>query len=321
MNRCVFIIPYFGKFNNYFQLFLDSCGYNTDFDWLIFTDDKRDFKYPQNVTVYYTTFEKIRKLVEDKIELKIELSKPYKLCDYRPAYGYIFDEYIKEYEFWGHCDTDLIWGDISNFITNDKLDMYKRILDRGHFILYKNCLEMNQLFLIQNSETFIDYRYAFTTKYNCHFDEIFTWNHILDVCGLSYWTKPVFADINCNKYRFTLVYGNNKNSPQVFEWNRGKLFRYYIEENTVCKDEWCYIHLQKREMLKDKNVIGHYYIVPNKFESYKKDITIEYIVQNSQENFIYFPRRIQRIKEICQNIKNGALQFRWKKYLFRLGKK
>ena len=33
MEKVVFIIPYFGKFNNYFQLFLNSCAYNKKFEW------------------------------------------------------------------------------------------------------------------------------------------------------------------------------------------------------------------------------------------------------------------------------------------------
>ena len=37
VGKAIFIIPYFGHFNNYFQLFLNSCAYNRDFDWLIFT--------------------------------------------------------------------------------------------------------------------------------------------------------------------------------------------------------------------------------------------------------------------------------------------
>ena len=45
MLKKILIIPYFGKFNNYFELWLKSCEYNTDFDWLIFTDDKTNYQY------------------------------------------------------------------------------------------------------------------------------------------------------------------------------------------------------------------------------------------------------------------------------------
>ena len=64
MKRCVIILPYFGKFNNYFPLFLRSCAYNKDFDWLIFTDDKTKYDYPENVFVNYVTFEKMQKMTK-----------------------------------------------------------------------------------------------------------------------------------------------------------------------------------------------------------------------------------------------------------------
>ena len=32
------------------------------------------------------------------------------------------------YDFWGHCDMDLIWGDIRNFITEDVLSKYDKII-------------------------------------------------------------------------------------------------------------------------------------------------------------------------------------------------
>lgn len=42
MRKCAFVLPYYGKFGNYFQLFLNSCATNTDYDWLIFTDDHEE---------------------------------------------------------------------------------------------------------------------------------------------------------------------------------------------------------------------------------------------------------------------------------------
>ncbi|WP_368731163.1 DUF6625 family protein [Lacticaseibacillus paracasei] len=37
MKKCCFVIPYFGNFPNYFQLFLNSCKKNPHYDWLFFT--------------------------------------------------------------------------------------------------------------------------------------------------------------------------------------------------------------------------------------------------------------------------------------------
>ena len=55
--KCLLIVPYFGKFNNYYQLFLNSIANLQSFDFLIVTDDKRKFINPQNVTCLYMSFE------------------------------------------------------------------------------------------------------------------------------------------------------------------------------------------------------------------------------------------------------------------------
>ena len=44
--------------------------------------------------------------------MQVTLDRPYKLCDFKPAYGFIFGEYLKEYDYWGHCDIDIVWGDL-----------------------------------------------------------------------------------------------------------------------------------------------------------------------------------------------------------------
>ena len=60
--KCVFIIPYYGDFNNYFSLFLKSCSLNPSYDWIIFTDNKRDSSYPDNVKIINLSFAEINKI-------------------------------------------------------------------------------------------------------------------------------------------------------------------------------------------------------------------------------------------------------------------
>ena len=55
--RIALILPYFGHFDSMFPLWLESCRYNTDFEWIIFTDDNRTFDYPDNVKVVYISFD------------------------------------------------------------------------------------------------------------------------------------------------------------------------------------------------------------------------------------------------------------------------
>ena len=94
MKRICLVIPYFGKLPNYFQLFLKSCSCNSDFNWIVFTDDVTEFQYPPNVRRVIISFEELRKIVKSKFDFETCLDRPYKLCDFKPAYGLIFEEYL-----------------------------------------------------------------------------------------------------------------------------------------------------------------------------------------------------------------------------------
>ena len=116
MYSIAYVVPYFGKFPKGFQFWLLSCKCNPSIDWLIFTDDKTPYDYPENVKVTYWTFDQMKKKAQAIYDFPIFLERPYKLCDFKPAYGEIFADELKDYDFWGHCDIDLVWGNIRNFI-------------------------------------------------------------------------------------------------------------------------------------------------------------------------------------------------------------
>lgn len=105
-NICVFI-PYFGRLPNTFQYWLNSCKYNKFIDFYLYTDDTTEYDYPNNVKVIYTTLEEIKKIVVNKLNMEVWLERPYKLCDFKPAYAYIFDNIVSHYTHWGYCDVDV----------------------------------------------------------------------------------------------------------------------------------------------------------------------------------------------------------------------
>ena len=121
MKKICLISVYFGKLPKYFQLWLDSCKGNPNVDFLVFIDDRTEFRYPDNVKRYFMSFEEVRTRFQLLFDFKIQLNTPYKLCDYKPAYGEAFIDYIDGYDFWGYCDIDIIWGDIRKYITEEKL--------------------------------------------------------------------------------------------------------------------------------------------------------------------------------------------------------
>ena len=145
-NRILFIVPYFGKFHNYFQLWLQSCKYNPTINWLVLTDDTTDYEFPPNVKVVYTNFKEVVAQIQANYDFPIVLNKPYQLCEFKVAYGDIFSNYILGYDFWGHCDIDLIWGNLRRHLTDDILNSFSKISWRGHLTLYKNNDRINKLY-------------------------------------------------------------------------------------------------------------------------------------------------------------------------------
>ena len=43
--KVVFIIPYYGTFPNYFNLFLKTCENNPGYEWFIFSEDNGKYNY------------------------------------------------------------------------------------------------------------------------------------------------------------------------------------------------------------------------------------------------------------------------------------
>lgn len=276
MKNAIFIIPYFGKFNNYFNLFLNSCKYNCEYDWLIFTDDRTSYSYPENVTVHYMTFEEMKDLIQLKFDFKISLEHPYKLCDYRPAYGYIFESYIKGYPFWGYCDTDLIWGRLGNFINENDLSRYDKLGILGHGTLLRNREDICHAFMRQINGC-LNYKKVFTNSENHSFDEEFSGgiNNILESLHYKVREKEYEANIYTKSSDFKLtwfinrpgVYQIEKRKRAFFYWKDGRLFRCERKNGRIDNKEYMYIHLQARPMkVRIPYDSQEYKIIPNSFD-------------------------------------------------------
>ena len=91
------------------------------------------------------------KLASDTTGVKVELSHPRKLCDFKPVYGHLFKDLLKEWDYWGYTDLDVIYGDIRRFLTRAKLQKYDVFTARkeflvGHFTLFRNDTRMRLLY-------------------------------------------------------------------------------------------------------------------------------------------------------------------------------
>ena len=313
MKSIVIIGCYFGKMRNDFEMWANSCKNNETIDWIIFSDHKNIENLPNNVKNIYIEFEDLVEYIEKKLDMKISLEKPYKLCDYKVAYGYIFSEYIKEYDYWGYCDFDMLFGNLRNFITDELLSKFDKIYYQGHLSIYKNTKEVNARFMKKEEKLY--YKEVFQTSNICVFDEI---NGIYDIYINNKWpmyVKNNYADILKNHNRFRLagdpICKHINYKKQTFLYEKGNLYRVYVDyDNKIEKEELSYIHYSGRDYnsIKEKNnffITNEGFIARNDQE--KIDIkTIEkmnppknQLLENIKINVKYF---IFIIKRKCTKI-------------------
>lgn len=117
----------------------------------------------------HTTLKCIKDVADRIFNFDVELGTPYKLCDYKVAYGLIFQEELRQYDFWGYCDSDMVLGNIRKYITDEILEGYDKILPLGHLSIYRNTDEINRRFM--ECPDIMDYHEVFSSPRIFQFDE------------------------------------------------------------------------------------------------------------------------------------------------------
>lgn len=320
MKSIAYVISYFGKLPKGFDLFLMSCRNNPTIDWLIFTDDHTNYEYPSNVKVYYYTFEEIKRKVQANFEFDIVLDRPYKFCDYKPAYGEIFYEELKGYDYWGMCDLDLAWGNIREFITDEILEEYERIGIQGHSTIFKNTKEVNSRYkyISKNGINYVD---VYKSDKSYALDEV-GMDNIYKELNIKCYDKTNYANLKKYDYGFFLELMpkefDYKNENQIFVLKNGDLIRYYLVKDKIYTEKYMYIHFWCRPITYkpqkyDSNKT--YVIYADVVEELKEDITAEYIKKKSKRSAfkyytksIWFNRRKLTLKRIIFNVK-GKIKY------------
>lgn len=244
---------YFGKLRPDFAMWLQSCEANPTIDFLVFTDQSWK-QLPKNVHFFHMSFLECKKLIQSKFNFQISLTYPYKLCDFKPAFGYIFSEYIKKYDFWGWCDFDMIFGDIRKFITEDVLSRYDKVLQFGHLSLMRNTESNNQIF--SHKDEALDYRTVFSQ------DKIFVFDEIVGIYSFyKHMNIPVYVSsriIDISTYIHSalvraweldpyLPYRTVNRHLQTFLVENGKIFCIYWEHDQIHREEEIYLHMSSRK--------------------------------------------------------------------------
>jgi hypothetical protein len=242
---------YFGRLPAYFDAYLRSCESNPSIQWIILTDDPVPRDLPPNVRLVSTTVADLQRSFSRRLGFEVCLSRAYLLCDFRPAFGLLFEEHFAGYDFWGHCDLDMIFGDLRQFLRPEILAGHDRILQRGHLSVFRNSEEVNRCFM-QAAPGALDYREVLRDERYLGFDEWRGLYRIMRYLGRPQYHEEFIADIvgptrwKIPRFEMTEL----PNHPrQVFYWYRGKVFQAYLNRELGIVDrEVAYLHFQKRPL-------------------------------------------------------------------------
>lgn len=261
MKKICFILTFFSnksplkfwkqkKFPLYFNYFINTFNYNKEIDLKIFTDISfKEYSFiNEHIKFYPMSFKAFNKKASKTLGLKINPDKPYKVCDLRPSYGIIFQEYLTNYDFWGYCDPDMIIGNLHSFLSDDISNNFEMITagtgaknpyyPHGYMILYKNCEKMNNLYSKSK-----DYRWIFEDKKNYRFDENGGNRDITSMCDVIEEENIKICHVPGLVHNDEGSFNNSR--PWLYIWEKGQLI------DTLTGSEVGSLHLMKSKSRSD----------------------------------------------------------------------
>lgn len=142
--RIAIIVPWFGPFPDYMELFVRSVKANPILSYHFWTDTLPPpiCENVLNIHFHYSSFDNYCKRASAALGIEFKPDSSYKMCDLKPFYPIIHEEDVKNYEFVGFGDIDLLLGDMNAYLEPilDKIDVFSTHADRvsGHFFFLRN---------------------------------------------------------------------------------------------------------------------------------------------------------------------------------------
>lgn len=154
----VFILTQFGEPHSWTQEYIDHVQHLEKYGWYwkIFTPNP--LKSKGNVEVIPMTTDQFNDLVFSKLHVRPNLFMTERgvpsvhMTDFCVAWGVIFEDYLKGYDYWGIPNWDIVYGRLDRFLPDSELEKYDVWTDdskafNGIFSLMKNIQPVNDLFM------------------------------------------------------------------------------------------------------------------------------------------------------------------------------
>jgi hypothetical protein len=281
MRKIKIITSQFGATTKYFQLFLDTCGFNPFVEWILYTDFPQGrYVYPKNMEVRQVTQEKLRERLQRCFDFEVRFTSAKDFAAFRPLYGYIFAEDLIGYDYWGTCDCDVLFGDLHS-VLNACDGLTDKVLPKGHLFLVRNDKTLNGF--LRTHPLMLQAIDKSKPPLPVVEEEAFP-RVLKEEYGASFNNEMPFAQAHPRLGHFKLIdtYAANKalglsldslcGVPYVATLRSGRLQGWFILPNhSIQVLDLSYIHFFKRDvaaMCSRLNSTGNFLIIPNRILPY-----------------------------------------------------
>jgi uncharacterized protein DUF6625 len=189
--KALLILPYFGSYGPWFPLYLYSLANQHTLD-LVLVSDTLPPALPANARHVAMTFDQLRERASARLGTPVRLHRTRNVCDLRPAYGLVFEEFTQGYEYWGFGDEDVLYGDLDRMLA-PHLDGIADVVvpaangKSGHLTLLRNHARTNELAMRDPA-----YKDVLVSQEHWAYDETsWRWARISSSTGISSFTKIV----------------------------------------------------------------------------------------------------------------------------------
>ncbi|WP_299199334.1 DUF6625 family protein [uncultured Amphritea sp.] len=250
MTKIALLSPYYGSLPDCFPFYVKSLANNPNIHVYMFTDCSYEGDVPENLHFIKSNIQHFKRLVKDKLDVDAIINKGYKLCDFRPAFGVIFEDYIIGYDYWAMGDIDVIYGQLlDNFPENwrsfDVVSMVPEWLS-GSLCIFRNVENINKLYMSSSSwETVFssEKHYAFD-ECNCLYERLRQGENILEIDELQ---------------SFTYLVKNAAKNGDLKVWFKRQL----VKEKIFANNDHIQM-LDGRLYRKDRQELTYYHLVSEK---------------------------------------------------------
>lgn len=145
------VLVWFGPWRPWIELMLHSFARNRRFDLHVVSPEAPPAYRAPNLHFHRWDREEISRRLGRVTGTAYDLVRPYKLCDFRPAYAHVFPDLLQGYRHWGWCDEDIVWGDLDRFFPAALLGAHDvvatcRACITGQLTLLRNVPAVNALY-------------------------------------------------------------------------------------------------------------------------------------------------------------------------------